>query len=124
MAADASVTAVHRIGSIRSLAVGAGVASSIAIFGFASGGYYPTAWGWGALVALWLVATYLVIGAATRPAPLALTMLGGLALLTAWTWLSLLWSDDVDQTALEGQRTLLYVAVAAALVLVVRREDV
>ena len=124
MAADASVTAVHRIRSLRSLAVGAGAASSIAIFGFASGGYYPTAWGWGALVALWLVATYLVMGAATRPAPLALTMLGGLALLTAWTWLSLLWSDDVDQTVLEGQRTLLYVAVAAALVLVVRRVDV
>ncbi len=124
MAADASVTAVQRIRSIRSLAVGAGVASSIAIFGFASGGYYPTAWGWGALVALWLAATYLVIGTATRPAPLALAMLGGLALLTAWTWLSLLWSDDVDQTVLEGQRTLLYVAVAAALVLVVRRVDV
>lgn len=124
MAADASVTAVHRIRSIRSLAVGAGAASSIAIFGFASGGYYPTAWGWGALVALWLAATYLVMGTATRPAPLALTLLGGLALLSAWTWLSLLWSDDVDQTVLEGQRTLLYVAVAAALVLVVRRVDV
>jgi hypothetical protein len=124
LAADASVTAVDRIRSLRSLAVGAGAASSIAIFGFASGGYYPTAWGWGALVALWLVATYLVMGAATRPAPLALTMLGGLALLTTWTWLSLLWSDDIDQTVLEGQRTLLYVAVAAALVLVVRRVDV
>jgi hypothetical protein len=124
LAAEASVTAVHRIRSIRSLAVGAGAASSIAVFGFASGGYYPTAWGWGALVALWLSATYLVMGTATRPPPLALTMLGGLALLAAWTWLSLLWSDDVDQTVLEGQRTLLYLAVAAALVLVVRRVDV
>ena len=124
LAAEASVTAVHRIRSIRSLAVGTGAASSIAIFGFASGGYYPTAWGWGALVALWLSATYLVLGTARRPAPLALTMLGGLALLSAWTWLSLVWSDDVDQTILEGQRTLLYVAVAGALVLVVRRVDV
>ena len=124
LAAEASVTAVQRTRSIRSLAVGAGAASSIAIFGFASGGYYPTAWGWGALVALWLSATYLVIGAGTRPAPLALAMLGGLALLSAWTWLSLFWSDDVDQTVLEGQRTLLYVAVAGALVLVVRRVDV
>ena len=109
---------------MRSLAVGGGAASAIAVFGFASGGYYPTAWGWGALVALWLVATYLVIGTPTRPAPLALTMLGGLALLAAWTWLSLFWSDDVDQTVLEGQRALLYVAVAGALVLVVRRADV
>ena len=109
---------------MRSLAVGGGVASSIAVFSFASGGYYPTAWGWGALVALWFSATYLVIGTVTRPAPLALTILGGLALLSAWTWLSLFWSDDVDQTVLEGQRTLLYVAVAAVLVLVVRRVDV
>jgi O-antigen ligase/polysaccharide polymerase Wzy-like membrane protein len=124
LAADASVTAVHAVRSIRTLAVGAGAASSIAILGFADGGYYPTAWGWGALVALWFSATYLVIGNVTRPAPLALTVLGGLALLSAWTWLSLFWSDDVDQTVLEGQRTLLYVAVAGALVLVIRREDV
>ena len=124
LAAEASVNAVHRIRSVRSLAVGGGAASSIAVFGFASGGYYPTAWGWGALVALWLSATYLVVGTVTRPAPLALTMLGGLALLSAWTWLSLLWSDDADQTVLEGQRTLLYVAVAGALVLVVRRVDI
>jgi hypothetical protein len=124
LAADASVTAVHAVRSIRTLAVGAGAASSIAILGFADGGYYPTAWGWGALVALWFSATYLVIGNVTRPAPLALTVLGGLALLSAWTWLSLFWSDDVDQTVLEGQRTLLYLAVAGALVLVIRREDV
>ena len=122
--ADASVTAVDRVRSIRSLAVGAGAASSIAIFGFASGGYYPTAWGWGALVALWLSATYLVLGTATRPNPFALAMLGGLALLSVWTWLSLIWSEDVDQTVLEGQRTLLYVAIAGGLALVVRRMDV
>jgi O-Antigen ligase len=49
---------------------------------------------------------------------------GALGLLTAWTWLSLTWSDDVDQTVLEGQRTLLYLAGAAALVLLVRRDSV
>lgn len=51
-------------------------------------------------------------------------MLGALAGLAAWTWVSVFWSDDVDQTVLEGQRALLYVAVVAALVLVVRRTDV
>jgi O-antigen ligase len=64
-----------------------------------------------------------VLGDAVRPSALATTMLGGLVAFSAWTWLSLLWSDDVDQTVLEGQRTLLYVAVAAALVLVVRATD-
>jgi O-Antigen ligase len=50
-------------------------------------------------------------------------MVGALGGLAAWTWLGLLWSDDVDQTVLEGQRTLLYVAVAGVLVLVARQTD-
>jgi O-Antigen ligase len=124
--ADASVTAAGsaRTISLRSLAVGAGAAGTLAVFGFASGGYYPTAWGWGALVALWLCAIYLVVGDATRPGPLALTMLAGLGGLAAWTWLALVWSDDFDQTVLEGQRAILYLAVAGALVLIARQTDV
>lgn len=126
LAADASVTAAGRARtiSLRSLAVGAGAAGTLAAFGFASGGYYPTAWGWGALLALWFCATYLVVGDATRPGPLALSTLGGLAAFTAWTWLGLLWSDDVDQTVLEGQRALLYLAIAAAVALAARETDV
>jgi tetratricopeptide (TPR) repeat protein len=65
-----------------------------------------------------------VVGDATRPGPLALTMLAGLAGFAGWTWLALVWSDDVDQTVLEGQRTILYLAVAGALVLIARRTDV
>jgi O-Antigen ligase len=94
------------------------------VLGFASGGYYATAWGWGALIALWLCAIYLVVGDATRPGPLALTMLAGLGGLAAWTWLALVWSEDFDQTVLEGQRAILYLAVAGALVLIARRTDV
>jgi O-antigen ligase len=104
--------------------VGVGAALGTALIAFASGGYYPTAWGWGALVALWVVATYLVVGDLTRPAPLTLAFLGALGLLTGWVWLSLVWSDDVDQTVLEGQRMLLYFAAAAALILFVRRDFV
>jgi tetratricopeptide (TPR) repeat protein len=104
--------------------VGVGAALGTALIAFASGGYYPTAWGWGALVALWVVATYLVVSDLTRPAPLTLAFLGALGLLTGWVWLSLAWSDDVDQTVLEGQRMLLYLAAAAALVLLVQRGSV
>ena len=126
LAADASVTAAGsaRTISLRSLAVGAGAAGTLAVLGFASGGYYATAWSWGALIALWFCAIYLVVGDETRPGPLALTFLAGLAGLAAWTWLALLWSDDVDQTVLEGQRTILYLAVAGALVLIARKTDV
>ncbi len=91
---------------------------------FASGGYFPTAWSWGALVALTVVAGFLVAGEATSPSTLALATLGGLAAFSAWTWLALLWSDDRAATVLEGQRALLYVSVLAALVLLVRRSTV
>jgi tetratricopeptide (TPR) repeat protein len=109
---------------MQTLAVGAGVAVTLAVLAFANGGYFPTAWGWGALIALSLVAVYLVVGEPVRPAPLALILVGGLVAFAAWTWLALLWSEDVSNSVLEGQRTLLYIGAAAALVLLVRRPAV
>jgi O-antigen ligase len=104
--------------------VGLGLALGLALIAFASGGYFPTAWAWGALVSLVVIAALLVLGAAVLPSPLGLISLGGLAGFAAWTWLALLWSDDVSATALEGQRVLLYVSAFAALLLVVRRATV
>ena len=103
------------------IGVGLGVALGLALVAFANGGYFPTAWSWGALIALTLVAGYLVVGAAARPSTMSLVSLGGLAGFCAWTWFALLWSDDPAGTVLEGQRTLVYVAALAALVLIVRR---
>jgi hypothetical protein len=60
----------------RSLAVGAGTALTLAVIAFSNGGYFPTAWGWGALVALCLVAVYLVVGEPVRPGLPALVLLG------------------------------------------------
>ena len=102
-------------------ALGVAVGLGLAGIAFDNGGYFPTAWSWGALVALTVIAGALVLGDAVRPSALALVSLGGLAGLGAWTWLALLWSDDQAATVLEGQRMLLYVAVLAALVLLVRR---
>ena len=97
-------------------ALGVAIGLGLAGIAFDSGGYFPTAWSWGALVALTVIAAALVLGDAVRPSALALASLGGLAGLAAWTWLALLWSDDPAATVLEGQRMLLYVAVLAALV--------
>jgi tetratricopeptide (TPR) repeat protein len=108
----------------RSLAVGAGTALTLAVIAFSNGGYFPTAWGWGALLALCLVAVYLVVGEPVRPGLPALVLFGSLAALAGWTWLSLAWSEDVSSSALEGQRMLLYVAAGAAFVLLVRRTTV
>jgi len=103
-----------------------GVAAGLGLAGiaFANGGYFPTAWGWGALIALTIVAGYLVPGEATRPSTLALVSLGALAAFGAWTWLALLWTDNTAATVLEGQRVLLYLGALAALVLLVRRPTV
>ena len=101
--------------------VGLGLALGLALIAFASGGYFPTAWAWGALVSLVVIAALLVLGTAALPSGLGLVSLGGLAGFGVWTWLALLWSDDVSATTLEGQRVLLYVSAFAALLLVVRR---
>ena len=103
------------------VAVGIGAAAGIAALGAADGGYFPPAWGWTALVALWLVIAWLLLGrAALHGGRLALAFAGGLSALATWTWLSLLWTDNTTQTVLEGFRMLAYAGVAAALVLVIR----
>lgn len=106
--------------AVLGVAVGLGLAG----IAFDSGGYFPTAWGWGALVALTVIAAALVLGEAVRPSGLALASLGGLAGFAGWTWLALVWSDDGAATVLEGQRVLLYVSALAALVLLVGRSTV
>jgi hypothetical protein len=106
--------------------VGAGVGAAIglALVAFASGGYFPTAWTWAALLALVFVAAVLGLGVATRPSGLALVSLGALGGFGAWTWLALAWSADPAATVLEGLRVLMYVSVFAALLLVLRRDGV
>ncbi|HEU4941930.1 MAG TPA: hypothetical protein VFT18_01600, partial [Gaiellaceae bacterium] len=105
------------------VAVGIGAAAGIAALGAADGGYFPPAWGWTALVALWLVIAWLLLGrAALHGGRLALAFAGGLSALATWTWLSLLWTDNTTQTVLEGFRMLAYAGVAAALVLVLRSD--
>jgi hypothetical protein len=124
--ADAAVTAVQPRAVARNaghLAVGLGIALGIGALGAADGGYFPPAWGWTAVVALWLVVAWLLLGrAALHGGWLGAVFAGGLTALAGWTWLSLAWTDNVTQTVLEGFRVLAYAAVAGALVLVVRRE--
>ena len=108
----------------RRVGAGLGAALGLALVAFASGGYFPTAWTWTALVALVFVAAVLGLGVATRPSGLALLSLGGLAGFGVWTWLAIVWSEDPAATVLEGLRVLMYVSVFTAVLLVLRREGV
>ena len=122
--AETAVTAAARprvFPEPREAGVAAGVALGVGALAAADGGYYPTAWGWGGLIAAWLVAGIVLIGRPARPTTLELVFLGGMAGLAAWIWLSVAWSDDSVESVLEGQRVLLYATAALALVLVLKK---
>jgi hypothetical protein len=124
--ADAAAPAVRARAAVPDLgAVAVGIASAAAMGALAAadGGYFPPAWGWTALVGLWIAAAWLLLGRVElRARALGVAFLGGFAALAAWTWLSLAWTDNTVQTSLEGFRVLAYLGAAAALLLVVRRE--
>lgn len=92
-------------------------AALIVVLGFDEGGYAPASWVWAAAL-LVVVGVVLARGRPDRPSRLELVFLGPLAGLTAWTLLSAWWSLDATGSVLEAQRVLLYLATAAALLLV------
>src|SRR5918992_4235902 len=95
-------------------------AALIVVLGFDEGGYAPASWVWAAAL-LVVVAVVLVGRRPARPGPLELAFVGGLAGLFLWTLISVWWSIDRTGSILDAQRLLLYVATAAALVLVAGR---
>jgi hypothetical protein len=97
-----------------------GVFVLVAGLGLDGGGYSPTSWGWSAIAVL-AVLTVLLARGARRPQRAGLLLLGGLAGFTAWTALSLAWSDDLDASVLEAERSLLYVGGAAVLLVAATR---
>ena len=103
-----------------------GIAACVAVgaFGFANGGYFPVSWGWGSLALLALMALALAVGVSVELGILDPCFLVGFAGLVAWIALSLLWTTVVPDTVLEIERVLVYLAAAAAGVLLVRRRSV
>jgi MFS family permease len=125
--ADAAASTLARPRTVRApheaaVALGTGVA--IGALAAADGGYFPTAWGWAALIGFWLIAAIVAATTIVRPSALQLAFLAGIAGLTGWVWLSIAWSTDVVDSVHEGQRMLVYLAAAMALVLVVRASSV
>ncbi len=84
------------------------------------GGFAPTSWGW-STVAPAAVAAALLAAPAVRPLNRAsMVFLALLVAFVGWIWLSLLWSRDLSESVLDGQRALVYLAAAAALLLLAR----
>jgi O-antigen ligase len=110
--------------SIANLAMGGAAAAAVVTLSFASGGYFPADHGLltfaFALVALVAVLVVDEVEADRR----SLAVVGALAALACWELLSMLWSPTVTWSVLESERTLVYLAAAAALLLVVTRSRV
>ncbi len=88
---------------------------SPALFGF----YRLSVWG---PVALFVLAALLglVIARPAAPRASALVAVGGLAFLWLWSLLSIGWAESADQALVEANRWLLYAALFAVLVLLLR----
>jgi hypothetical protein len=115
----ASGTSVHRFSGGALRLVGS-AALPIAI-GAASGGYFPSSWGWISLVALWAVALAFLLDA-PRFARRDVLFLSFLALFVAWVGLSAFWSSATPAVR-ELERDLAYLAVAFAALVLVRRTN-
>ena len=76
------------------------------------GGYWPTAWGWTALVALLVAAVIVIARRELRIGVLEMTVPLALLGLTIWSVASAAWSASATQPVLQSQRTLMYAAVA------------
>ena len=88
---------------------------SPALFGF----YRLSVWG---PIALFVLAALLglVIARPAVPRPAALLAIGGLVFLWLWSLASVGWSESADQALLEANRWMLYAALFAVLVLLLR----
>ena len=85
--------------------------------------YERSVWGPVALVLLALLVG-LVIAGAPRPRASALAAIGGLAALAAWALLSSGWAESGPAAIEAGARWVLYAALLACLVLIIRRMSV
>jgi cytochrome c-type biogenesis protein CcmH/NrfG len=94
-------------------------ASATGLIAADHGGYWPTSWGWSALALAWVGGLALVLREG-RVSRLELGWIGGLAALTGWTALSWLWTSSGTQTALEIERTLVYLLAAVAVTAIAR----
>ena len=81
------------------------------------GGYFATAWSWTALAGLLVCTFTLVLSRSIELGRLDVLLIAGLAAFTAWTLVSVIWSDSVPSTLDSTTRCLAYLALAAAALL-------
>ncbi len=105
---------------LRSLAIATSLAAVVICFAAAQGTYFPTAWGWASLLLLWAAGLFLVLSLRVEVGRAEIVEIALLASLSVWIVISLIWSRSTPETVEEFERTLVYLAGAAAFVLLAR----
>lgn len=104
------------------LAAPIGCFAVLAALSASNGGYFPTAWGWSALLLAAVAAMALILRTELAVDAWSLAWVAAWTALAAWFALAIAWSDSRPQSVLEVERILVYVAAAAAAVALARPE--
>jgi O-Antigen ligase len=86
-----------------------------------NGGYFPTTWGWAAVISCGLAAVLLAVLGPPRVGRVEKVLLVAVIALVLWTFCSSLWSISVTRSMLEGERSLVYLGSTAVALLLSRR---
>jgi hypothetical protein len=107
----------------RTIVVAAAVAAIVIAANASDGAYFSQSWGWVALAFLVPSTLLVLLDRVSAPGRLRIAFAGLVAALAAWITLSSIWSLSAPASAREAERLLVYVAVALAVALVLRRGD-
>lgn len=107
----------------RTVVVAAAVAALVVAANSSDGAYFSQSWGWVALAVLAPSTLLLIFDRVTAPGWLRIIFASLLCALGAWIALSTIWSLSPSGSAREVERVLVYVSMALAVALVLRRGD-
>jgi O-antigen ligase len=110
-------------GTIRTWAVAAAVAALVTAANGSQGGYFSQSWGWIALAFIAPMSLALVVGTAVAPGRLRLAFAVLMGAFGTWVTLSATWSLTPAGSLRETERILVYVGLATAVAVVLRRRD-
>jgi O-antigen ligase len=107
----------------RTYVVAAAVAAIVTAANASQGSYFSQSWGWVALAFLVPATVLLILDRVDAPGRLRIAFAGLMVALATWTALSTLWSVSAPASIREVERIVVYVAVALAVAVVLRRGD-
>jgi O-antigen ligase len=107
----------------RTIVVAVAVAAIVVAADASDGAYFSQSWGWVALAFLMPSSLLLIVDRVSAPGRLRIALASLMGAFGVWIALSTIWSISPSGSTREVERVLVYVSVALAVVLVLRRGD-